>query len=172
MLRAGVGGDGGAPRSCDGGQGGVLSAGVGAVLPEAEHRTRKLVQQGIERDHGHVKSRIRSRCWCKTDRTAGLFCRAHGFIRNCRTASLHGVMYWAIRASRRPPAVSWPGRNSPRSCQRRSGPCTTAGEHALRPYTYPSDQHDPTVPLWPGARPGNHRPGQDSSGAPACRGDS
>jgi transposase-like protein len=54
------------------------------VLPEAEHVTGKLVQQRIERDHGHLKSRLRSMRWFKTDWTAGLFCRAHGFIRNLR----------------------------------------------------------------------------------------
>ena len=52
------------------------------ALPEAEHLRGKLVQQRIERDHGHLKSRLRSMRWFKTDRTAGLFCRAHGFIRN------------------------------------------------------------------------------------------
>jgi transposase-like protein len=52
------------------------------VLPEVEHVTGKVVQQRIERDQGHVKSRLRSMRWFKTDRTAGLFCRAHGFIRN------------------------------------------------------------------------------------------
>jgi transposase-like protein len=52
------------------------------VLPEAEHVTGKMVQQRIERDHGHLKSRLRSMRWFKTDRTAGLFCRARGFIRN------------------------------------------------------------------------------------------
>lgn len=52
------------------------------VLPEAEHVTGKLARQRIERDHGHLKSHVRSTRWFKTDRTAGLFCRAHGFIRN------------------------------------------------------------------------------------------
>jgi transposase-like protein len=36
------------------------------VLPEAEHVTGKLVQQRIERDHGHLKSRLRSMRWFKT----------------------------------------------------------------------------------------------------------
>jgi transposase-like protein len=52
------------------------------VLPEAEHVTGKMVQQRIERDHGHLKSRLRRMRWFKTDRTAGMSCRAHGFIRN------------------------------------------------------------------------------------------
>jgi transposase-like protein len=52
------------------------------MLPQAEHVTGKMVQQRTERDHGHLKSRLRSMRWFKTDRTADLFCRAHGFIRN------------------------------------------------------------------------------------------
>jgi IS6 family transposase len=52
------------------------------VLPEAEHVSGKLVQQRIERDHGHLKSRLRNMRWFKTDQTAGLFCLVHGFIRN------------------------------------------------------------------------------------------
>jgi transposase-like protein len=52
------------------------------VLPEADHMAGKMVQQRIERDHGHLKSRLRSMRWFKMDLTAGLFCRAHGFIRN------------------------------------------------------------------------------------------
>ena len=52
------------------------------LLPDAEQVAGKMVQQRIERDHGHLKSRLRSMRWFKTDRTAGLFCRAHAFIRN------------------------------------------------------------------------------------------
>jgi transposase-like protein len=51
------------------------------VLPEAEHLRGKMVQQGIARDHGHLKSRRRSMRWFKTDQAASLFCRAQGFIR-------------------------------------------------------------------------------------------
>jgi transposase, IS6 family len=52
------------------------------VLPEAEHVTGKLEQQRIERDHGHLKSRLRSMRWFKTLATAALFSRVHGFLRN------------------------------------------------------------------------------------------
>jgi len=52
------------------------------VLPEAEHLTGKMEQQRIERDHGHLKSRLRSMRWFKTPGTAALFCRMHGFLRN------------------------------------------------------------------------------------------
>jgi transposase-like protein len=62
------------------------------LLPEAVHLTGKLVQQRIERDHGHLKSRLRSMRWFKTDRTADLFCRAHGFVRNLQ----EGVYRWGL----------------------------------------------------------------------------
>jgi transposase-like protein len=58
------------------------------ALPEAEHLTGKRVQQRIERDHGHLKRRVRSMRGLKTERTAGLFCRAHGLSRN-----LQGGLY-------------------------------------------------------------------------------
>lgn len=52
------------------------------VLPAAEHIMGKMEQQRIERDHGHLKSRLRSMRWFKTLATAALFCRAHGFLRH------------------------------------------------------------------------------------------
>lgn len=62
------------------------------VCAEAEHITGKLEQQRIERDHGHLKSRLRSMRWFKTDRAAELFCWAHGFIRNLQD----GFYEWGL----------------------------------------------------------------------------
>jgi transposase-like protein len=52
------------------------------VLPEVEHLTGKAVQQRIERDHQHLKGRLRVFRGCKTRGGAQRFCRAHGFVRN------------------------------------------------------------------------------------------
>jgi hypothetical protein len=49
---------------------------------ETRRAERAFCDQTVERDHGHLKSRLRRRRWFKTDRTASLFCRAHGFIRD------------------------------------------------------------------------------------------
>jgi transposase-like protein len=54
------------------------------VLPEVEHLTGKAVQQNIERDHQHLKGRLRVFRGCKTTGGAQRFCQAHGFLRNLR----------------------------------------------------------------------------------------
>jgi transposase, IS6 family len=54
------------------------------VLPEVEHLTGKAVQQRIERDHQHLKGRLRVFRGCKTIGGAQRFCQAHGFVRNLR----------------------------------------------------------------------------------------
>ena len=54
------------------------------VLPEVEHITGKAVQQRIERDHQHLKGRLKVFRGCKTTGGAQRFCRAHGFLRNLR----------------------------------------------------------------------------------------
>lgn len=53
-----------------------------AVLPEVEHVAGKAVQQGIERDHQHLKGRIRCMRGFKSAAGAAVFGRAHGFMRN------------------------------------------------------------------------------------------
>jgi transposase-like protein len=52
------------------------------VLPEVEHVTGKAVQQRIERDHQHLKGRLKVFRGCKSAGGAQRFCRAHGFVRN------------------------------------------------------------------------------------------
>jgi transposase, IS6 family len=54
------------------------------VFPEVEHLAGKAVQQRIERDHQHLKGRIRVFRGCKTAGGAQRFCQAHGFLRNLR----------------------------------------------------------------------------------------
>ena len=52
------------------------------VLPGADHETGKLVQQRIERDHGHLKGRLRPTRGFKTVSGARTLCAGHGFMRN------------------------------------------------------------------------------------------
>src|SRR3954447_2367562 len=54
------------------------------VLPEIKHITGKAEQQGIERDHQHLKGRLKVFRGCKTTGGAQRFCPAHGFVRNLR----------------------------------------------------------------------------------------
>jgi transposase, IS6 family len=55
-----------------------------AVLPEVEHIAGKIEQQSIERDHQHLKGRLKVFRGCKTTQGAQRFCQAHGFVRNLR----------------------------------------------------------------------------------------
>jgi len=53
-----------------------------AVIPQAEHLTGKLEQQGIERDHQHLKGRIGSMRGFQQLRCAQVVCQGHAFLRN------------------------------------------------------------------------------------------
>jgi len=57
---------------------------LAAVLPEVEHIRGKLCQQRIERDHQHLKGRIRSMRGFQTLPCAQTVCSGHGFMRNLR----------------------------------------------------------------------------------------
>ncbi|GAC1523594.1 MAG: IS6 family transposase [Chloroflexota bacterium] len=52
------------------------------VLPDVLHLAGKAEQQTIERDHQHLKGRIRSMRSFKTDPTAQVVCAGHSFMRN------------------------------------------------------------------------------------------
>jgi hypothetical protein len=54
------------------------------ILPEVEHITGKAEQQRLERDHQHLKGRLKVFRGCKTRDSAQRFCQAHGFVRNLR----------------------------------------------------------------------------------------
>jgi IS6 family transposase len=53
-----------------------------AVLPAAEHRSSKHLNNGLERDHQFLKGRVRPMRRFKATGTAGTFCRGHALIRN------------------------------------------------------------------------------------------
>jgi len=57
---------------------------LAAVLPEVPHETGKLIQQRIERDHQHLKGRVRGMRGFKTLAGARVLCHAHAFLRNLR----------------------------------------------------------------------------------------
>jgi transposase, IS6 family len=57
---------------------------LAAVLPTVAHETGKPVQQRLERDHQHLKGRVRAMRGFTTLTGAGVFCRAHAFVRNLR----------------------------------------------------------------------------------------
>jgi transposase-like protein len=57
---------------------------LAAALPPVAHETGKRVQQRIERDHQHLKGRLRPLRGFKTLAGARVLCRAHAFLRNLR----------------------------------------------------------------------------------------
>jgi transposase-like protein len=57
-------------------------AALRAVLPDAEHCTSKYLNNGLERDHQHLKGRIRPMRSFKTFGGASNFSRGHALIRN------------------------------------------------------------------------------------------
>ena len=58
-----------------------------AVLPTAEHRSSHYLNNGLERDHGHLKQRLRPMRGFKQLAAADVFTRGHAFVQNVR----HGV---------------------------------------------------------------------------------
>jgi len=54
------------------------------VLPGVEHWTSKYLNNGLERDHGHFKQRIRSMRGFKQSASADLLARGHALIQNLR----------------------------------------------------------------------------------------
>src|SRR3954447_7925523 len=55
-----------------------------AALPPVAHETGKAAQQRIERDHQHLKGRLRPTRGFKTLAGARVLCRGHAFLRNLR----------------------------------------------------------------------------------------
>ena len=57
---------------------------IRAALPPVAHEVGKRVQQRIERDHQHLKGRLRPTRGFKTLAGARVLCRGHAFVRNLR----------------------------------------------------------------------------------------
>ena len=55
-----------------------------ALLPDAEHRTSKYLNNGLERDHGHLKQRLRPMRGFKQCASAHSFCRGHALVQDLR----------------------------------------------------------------------------------------
>ena len=77
------------------------------MLSAALHETGKAPQQRIERDHQHLKGRVRGMRGFKTLAGAKVFCRAHAFLRNLRGGFyVLGRMLGASPQPTVPPTVS------------------------------------------------------------------
>ncbi len=54
------------------------------VLPDVEHRCSKYLNNGLERDHGHLKQRLRPMRGFKSPASADVLTRGHALVRNLR----------------------------------------------------------------------------------------
>ncbi len=54
------------------------------VLPTVEHRRSRYLNNGVERDHGHLKQRLYPMRGFKRPASADLLTRGHALIRNLR----------------------------------------------------------------------------------------
>jgi transposase-like protein len=55
-----------------------------ALLPTAEHRCSKYLNNGLERDHGHLKQRLRPMRGFKQRASADILTRGHALVQNLR----------------------------------------------------------------------------------------
>ncbi len=79
---------------------------LAAVLPGVLHEAGKRVQQRIERDHQHLKGRLRPMRGFKTLGGARVLCAGHAFLRNLRGGFYDfGRPVDAAAAPARPPLV-------------------------------------------------------------------
>ncbi len=76
-----------------------------AVLPGVEHRTSKYLNNGMERDHGHLKQRLYLMRGFKQATSADIIARGHALIRNLRNG--FSTLTVAVPINLRL-AVAWP----------------------------------------------------------------
>ncbi len=76
-----------------------------AVLPHAEHRRSKYLNNGLERDHGHLKQRLYPVRGVKQAVSADTLARGHAFIRNLRNGFSTLTMHVPAK---RPRGGAWP----------------------------------------------------------------
>jgi transposase-like protein len=82
---------------------------LAAVLPGVLHEMGKQIQQRIERDHQHLKGRLRLLRGFKTLVGARVLCRAHAFLRNLRGGfyDLGHLVDDTVRAPQPPVMQAW-----------------------------------------------------------------
>lgn len=76
-----------------------------AVLPHVEHRTSKYLNNGIERDHGHLKQRLYPMRGFKQEASADVVVRGHALVRNLRNGFSNLTVAVSVNLRL---AVAWP----------------------------------------------------------------
>ena len=82
---------------------------LATALPPVAHEVGKRVQQRIERDHQHLKGRLRPARGFKTLAGARVLCRGRAFLRNLRAGfyDLGRLVDATILAPRPPVVQAW-----------------------------------------------------------------
>ncbi len=62
----------------------ALETVIEELVPAAFHNTEQYSNNHVERDHGHLKVRLKPMRGLKTDRTASVVIRGHALIQNLR----------------------------------------------------------------------------------------
>ena len=62
---------------------------LSTIVPEAGHRAGTMEHQGSERDHQHLKGRVRPMGGCHQLRCAEVVCQGHAFARNLEVGVSH-----------------------------------------------------------------------------------
>jgi len=65
---------------------GCYPSALRALLPTVEHRSSHYLNNGLERDHGHLKQRLRPMRGFKQLAAANVFARGHAAVQNLRHA--------------------------------------------------------------------------------------
>ena len=75
-----------APKRVTTDKAGCYPPALRAVLPNVEHRASHYLNNGLERDHGHLKQRLRPMRGFKQLAAANVFARGHATVQNLRHA--------------------------------------------------------------------------------------
>ena len=75
------------------------------VLPDVEHRRSKYLNNGMERDHGHLKQRLYPMRGFKRAASADVVARGHALVRNLRNGFSSLTLHVPLNLRL---AVAWP----------------------------------------------------------------
>jgi IS6 family transposase len=84
LFRLAIASSGTTPRRVITDKAGVYPAAFAVMVPGVLHRTGRYRTNGIERDHGFVKERLRPMRCVKSVLSAAIFTRGHALMRNIR----------------------------------------------------------------------------------------
>ena len=84
FFEAAIASSGTTPRRVITDKAGTYPPALALVVPGALHRTGRYRTNGIERDHGFLKERLRPMRGLKSFSSAAIFVRGHALVRNIR----------------------------------------------------------------------------------------